>query len=415
MAQRKNRGKVWREITVGNASVKIYRNAEPTNASGIAFILAWKSSEGRKRQKFSDEKNAIAEARVKAAQLNSGRIESASMTTGDRDELTAARALTKGIPLVSALEEWARGREITGGNILVACEAWASRNGKTHTRVKVEVAVKEFLKAKTAAGKKVATNHASTFKKINADLGVYSIDTVTAKQLDAWLSQWEHPVTRNTNRRRLVSIWRWAQRKGYLSRDVRTEAEMTDTAHEPAFRVGIIDVATWRKLLSLFRVSHPELLPALAIAGFCGLRRSEVHSQTWEDINLERKIVRVTEGKRGTPARRLVPLCDAAVAWLSLSKERSGFVCPTVDYKGKPQPSLAMDGIRRIASKAEIDLPENAFRHSYISHRVAETGDIPRVSLDAGNSPKQINKHYRELVSKEEGEAWFQLMPSTKS
>ncbi len=415
-----------RVISVGNAKVKIYRNAEPTNAKGVAYILAWKGAEGRQRQKFSSEADAVTEARVKCAQINAGRIEGAEMTRGDRDELQSARALTQGMPLLSVLSEWAKARQLTAGNMIAACEAWAARTGTAHKRVTVKNAVTDFLKAKTAAGKNVAIDHADSFKRMNADIGDLFIDSVSSRQLDTWLSQWDHPVTRNTNRKRIVSVWRWSQRKGYLPRDARTEAEMTDTAHEPPPVIGIISVQTWAALLRYFSKEHPQLLAALVLAGFCGLRRSEVHAQTWEDISLDRKNLRVTSGKRGTPARRMVPICDAAIAWFQLCKKRKGFVCPTVSYKGQIKPSLAVDGIRRIAKEATITvqqpggkpqdqprfpaLPENCFRHSYISHRVAGTGDIARVSLDAGNSPKEVNRHYRELVSEDDGKAWF-LVP----
>ena len=401
-----------RVISAGNAKVKIYRNAERTNAKGVAYILAWKGADGRQRQKFSSEAAAVAEARIKCAQINAGRIEGAEMTRGDRDELQAARTLTQGMPLLAVLEEWAKARQLTTGNVLAACEAWAARTGTAHKRVTVKDAVKEFLKAKTAAGKNVAIDHADSFKRMNADLGELFIDSVSSRQLDTWLSQWEHPVTRNTNRKRIVSVWRWSQRKGYLPRDARTEAEMTDAAHEPPPIIGIINVETWTTLLNHFSKNHPQLLAALVLAGFCGLRRSEVHAQTWEDISLERKNLRVSSGKRGTPARRMVPICDAAIAWLQLCKNKKGFICPTFGYKGILKPSLAIDGIRRIAKDAELPcLPENCFRHSYISHKVAGTGDIARVSLDAGNSPKEINRHYRELVSEDDGEAWFAVVP----
>ncbi len=110
----------------------------------------------------------------------------------------------------------------------------------------------------------------------------------------------------------------------------------------------------------------------------------------------------------------MVPICDAAITWLRLCKNKKGFICPTFEYKGILKPSLAIDGIRRIAKDAELPcLPENCFRHSYISHKVAGTGDIARVSLDAGNSPKEINRHYRELVSEDDGEAWFAVMPKS--
>ena len=113
-----------RVISVGNAKVKIYRNAEPTNAKGVAYILAWKGAEGRQRQKFSSEADAVTEARVKCAQINAGRIEGAEMTRGDRDELQSARALTQGMPRLSVLSEWAKARQLTAGNMIAACEAY---------------------------------------------------------------------------------------------------------------------------------------------------------------------------------------------------------------------------------------------------------------------------------------------------
>ena len=44
-------------------------------------------------------------------------------------------------------------------------------------------------------------------------------------------------------------------------------------------------------------------------------------------------------------------------------------------------------------------------------HTAAGSGDISRVSLDAGNSPKEIKRHYRELVTEDDGKAWFASMP----
>ena len=400
-----------RDVTVGNASVRVYRNTEPTNASGISYVIAWKSPTGRQRKKFADEDAALLEARIKAGQLNAGRIEGASMSQGDRDELVALRKLAGDVPPMAAMAEWAAARDLTVGNVLIAAKAWAAKQGKVEQRVDVAAVVKEFLKVKTAAGKNVASDHKHTFQRIVTDLGAFSIGSVSARQLDAWLAQKENPVSRNTHRKRLVAVWRWAQRKGYLPRDARTEAEMTDRAHEPAPVIGIIDVKTWAALLAYFRAKFPQHLAALVVAGFCGLRRAEVHAQVWEDVSIDRKNLRVTQGKRGTPARRMVPLSDAAVAWLKVCEgEHAAEIC--YDY--------AMDRIRKIASEALNEdktprfprLPENCFRHAYISHAVAGTGDIPRVSLDAGNSPKEINRHYRELVTEADGKAWFAVMPA---
>ncbi len=36
---------------------------------------------------------------------------------------------------------------------------------------------------------------------------------------------------------------------------------------------------------------------------------------------------------------------------------------------------------------------QNALRHSFISYRMAETGDIARTAFEPGNSPKMIFHH----------------------
>jgi hypothetical protein len=49
----------------------------------------------------------------------------------------------------------------------------------------------------------------------------------------------------------------------------------------------------------------------------------------------------------------------------------------------------------------------NAMRHSFISYRLAEVNDVAKVSLEAGNTPQMIFKHYRELVRPTDSQKWF--------
>jgi integrase len=396
-------------IKQGSAVVKVYRVKHRTAKAGCVYSVAYVIAGARRLQQFTDLDAALEEARLRVGQLATGRVEAASISKPDRDELRSAQQLAGKVPLLAALKEWRHAHDLSRGHVIAAAEAWAARNGQNVRPAKVSAVVSAFLKASTKAGKQVATDHASIFQAINTDLGAYDLTAVSASQLDRWLATRENPVSRNTYRKRIVAVWRWAQRKGFLPRDTKTEAEMTERAHEPAPVVGIISAKTFEKLLRFFHQKHPEYLPALVVAGFCGLRRSEVHAQKWDDINLEQKHLRVSKAKRGTPARRLVPLCDAAVEWLMLAPDKTEALCG----------NLAIDRIRHIAREARDDekvakfpaIPDNAFRHSYISHAVATTGDIPRVSLDSGNSPKEIQRHYRELVTKAEGDAWFTIRP----
>ena len=46
---------------------------------------------------------------------------------------------------------------------------------------------------------------------------------------------------------------------------------------------------------------------------------------------------------------------------------------------------------------------------------MAETQDVAKVSLEAGNSPQMIFQHYRELVRPDAAKAWFAIMPAGKN
>jgi hypothetical protein len=74
-------------------------------------------------------------------------------------------------------------------------------------------------------------------------------------------------------------------------------------------------------------------------------------------------------------------------------------------------PSWGIDRVRTLAREAHIPTPDNAFRHSFISYRCASSGNVAETSQEAGNSPGVVHKHYRELVAKADGEAWFKILP----
>ncbi|MBW7893690.1 MAG: site-specific integrase [Opitutaceae bacterium] len=324
------------------------------------------------------------------------------VSRADREELDALRRLAGNTPPLAAMKEWKRAHDLTGGEIIQAATAWAERKKSAHELVTVAQCVKRYLTAKTAAGIQTADNHGHIFNDLTRDMGERMLHEVTSRQLDVWLAKREKPGTRLTYRKWVVALWRWAQKQHYLDRTRLTEAEHTQTVKQPDMEVGIIDAETYGRLLGHFHRLHPDYLPALVLAGFAGMRRSEIHDQKWDDINLAGGHLRVTKGKRGTPSRRLVPLCPAAVEWLMLAPDRTEWVCG----------NLALDRIRNIARDAKYDLPENCFRHAYISHRVAQTGNIAETSLIAGNSPDIVRRHYLELVTKEAGETWFNLSPA---
>lgn len=392
------------KIRSGSAEVRVYRIRWKDSPTGWIYSVAWYEGTGRRRQRqFHRESKALAEARLKVDLLAAGENEAGSLTRSDVRELQAARDIAGDTGLLPALREWEHGRELCGGSIIQACQSWAEKLRPTFTPITVQKAVIHFLEMKEQVGVQTTRGAAITLKRFVEDHGAYQLASLNAHRIETWLNQFSNPSTRNTHRKRLVTLWRWARKSGFLPRDAQTAAEQTERAREEAPDVQLISAADFSAILNLIAEKHPHYLPAVVLAGFCGLRRIEIRGQRWEDVLVDRRLVRVTTAKRGTPARRLVPLCDAAALWLERVKQDIGPINAGNTWQ--------MDRIRDIGRTAGIRLPPNCFRNSFISNRVAVTENVDQVAIEAGNSRIIIFRHYRELVTKEEGTLWFSKAP----
>ena len=401
-------------VTVGSVVVKVYEVNHPTNASGRAYVVSYHTPTGRKTVKFADSDAAMEEARLQAEKLAAGKVEAADMTGGEREELAAARELAGDIPLLAALREWREAHRLAAGDVLGAVRFYAEHfSGAKRKTITVKEAVTAFMRAKKEEGIDMAASYEKVLPRLrDGALGELPIESIGKEQLADWISaafavegkERAHPETFNTVRRRCVTMWKWSRDEGFLPKLAKTVAEEIKTrkdsanAHEP---IGIMSVADWKSSLRLVRDKYPALLATIVIGGFCGLRRCELMKQKWADIDLSRGLLRVTKAKPRTPARRLVPLPPAARKWLALCDRDKELIGP----------SWASDHVRAHLREAKIACPDNAFRHSFISYRCADSGSVDRTAQEAGNSPKIVFQHYRELVSQKEGKAWFAVTP----
>ena len=64
-----------------------------------------------------------------------------------------------------------------------------------------------------------------------------------------------------------------------------------------------------------------------------------------------------------------------------------------------------------LARVAGIDWKRNALRKSYASYRLAETGNAYTTAEETGHSVVICKKIYREIVTKDQADEWFELMP----
>lgn len=409
------------EVKYGAAVVKIYRQPSATAADGWVYSMAWPKPEGGRpnRRAFADLAKAEDEALLKAKQLSRGIVETEHATGADMQELAALRAIARGqgVPPVAAMEEWAKARTIAGGSIVEACTSWAAGRKRVELpRILLKDAIKDFIDAKERGGGEGYRTYNSKLNSLLTHVGNVHVDTIALAQLKKWLWTFADGVTSNDHRKRARTLFRWLQQQGYFPDDKKLEIERTDRAKEKGSKIGIISPATLRSALEFLHAKHPHYLGAAVLSALMGMRSDEVHGkwakkgkpradmprQTWEDINLERRHLNVTVAKVGTPEDRLVPMPIAALEWLQLCPSRSGYVCK----------AGAMLNIRKLCKKHGLHLPNNCFKHSYISHRIGFNKDKAACATDCGTSVKEIDRCYRRPVDPEIGKDWFRVRPS---
>ncbi|NRA49521.1 MAG: tyrosine-type recombinase/integrase [Phaeodactylibacter sp.] len=160
-----------------------------------------------------------------------------------------------------------------------------------------------------------------------------------------------------------------------------------------------------------------ELLAYTAICLFAGLRPdSEMRNLTWDSINLEDAEIRVTRGKTRIP--RTVEMPTNLLKWLMIC-DKTKPIYPT-NFRRKWAKIRQAAGFKGGAAttekqrQAEKDLKpwqSDVTRHSAISNRVRQKGDINTTATWAGNSPAVIRKHYLGLVSGSESAEFWNISP----
>ena len=291
-------------------------------------------------------------------------------------------------------------------SLLEAAKEYAARHPHDVPRKSVAEVVDEFIASKLQDGAshhylRTLRYHLSPLKERFQT----SIADVTAPYLDAWLRGMGG--TSRTRKNALLScttLFRFAQGLGYLPKDIPTEAQ--GVPRPKKIRAGEIGIITSEELAKILHAADTdERRIYFSLAAFTGIRAAELARLEWNDIDLERRHIEITAQKAKTAGRRLVPICDALYGWL----------LPYANRKGRLFTSLrAAERLVEWAGKQIGRWPQNALRHSFISFRLAETQDVARVALEAGNSPQMIHANYKALVTPEEARKWFSIMPATE-
>ena len=318
------------------------------------------------------------------------------------------------VPIDQVATEWIAARKLAP-DLVVACKDYARRHNGVERKT-VGEAYEEFLKDRRASGcSKCYLSDLETrvgrFKKFNwldqrgglQAMEYLQIASINAGLVETFLGQLKGGGRDRNNFVRCLSIFfNFAKRRRYLPAEFDGFEALAQVNERPA------DPSFYRPLemRALLDCANRQQILFLALGGFAGIRTAEILRLVWEDVDLESKRPYLVIGakKAKTGARRVVYLSPNLQAWLDPLKGKSGKIVRI------SKPTLYR-GLQGLCERVNVIWKPNALRHSYISYRLAQVRNMAKVAIDAGTSPKMIDGHYKELVTRAQADEWFALLP----
>jgi len=420
-------------VTVGSVSVRIYFT--PSHGSD-SYTLCYYQDGVRHRPTFPDLERAKKEAKIVASRLGSRDADVLALTSGDRAAYLRARELlgSVGVSIEAAVAQFVEAKKALGQVPLTrAVDYYLRRHPKQMEAKTVKEVVDECVAAKRADG--MGERY---LQSLRYRLGKFAkafhcdINAVSGHDIEKWLRELGTPPvssvpaggrspvrrsslgprSRNNIRNSVQLLFNFAKSRRYVPKD-HDEMESVPVAKD---RGGKIEVFTPEEMQEILNCASKRFIAFLALGAFAGVRHAEIVRLEWKDIRFEDGLVEIHAAKAKTASRRTIPLLDNLRQWLWPLRQKSGFVCA---YRSMSTGlNHVVQEVNKARKKREVKerlaWKRNGLRHSYISYRVAQTQNVAQVALEAGNSPKMIFRHYRELVPAGDALKWFSIAPNQK-
>ena len=425
-------------IMAGGTAIKIYRSPlkSPTTSTepGIpapdnaqpksydSYVVAYYQGGRRLRSRF----NSLQQARDKADAVRTAFLneDSTALQLTGQDSMIYVRAKNLiarlGVSLDQVAQEYKDAREALEKTPLMEAVRFYERFGKSVKAAKSIPSIVDELNAELLADGKSEYHLRDTKRRLETFALAFPkpIMEVTTKEISDWLRSHKGtnakgqsidlaPKSRNHYRNSIVQLFNHARDQGYLPKGMPTEAEAVKTLDVVPSANEIFTIEEIEKVLS----TAPNWMVApMVIKAFCGVRTEEMLNLRWEHVNLDTKYITLPAEVTKTKQRRIVPIPENLIAWLTPHLKTTGRIC---DRWQRAQ--ALFQAFDRHGRRQGVDVGANKFRNSYISYRVALTHDVARVALESGNSPRVIQREYLELATEEQGRRWFAVVPTPKT
>jgi integrase len=368
-------------------------------------------------------RSSLADARAAANdaidKITAGQGEVLNLKSADAYAYTRSRVILDGdegetkidFQIDEAVREFANAYRLLAGRSTIGdvCRDWLKRNAVELPKITVAAAV-ELLKKQAETDGKSPDRQKQLAAALDAFALAFNIEvhTLTPKQLADYLTALPFKERTKANHRDVIGYFnRWLILRGYLAKGTDW---LEGVQNYTKRKIGGIEIYSADEMRRLIAAADERILPLIVIGGFAGLRHAEITRLEWQDIDLEDGFIEVKAEHAKTDTRRIVPLKPNLKSFLLPLAKKSGKVVSIANttkmlLQAAADTSDAAKEIKPLAWK------HNALRHTYISARVAECGDVPRVADEAGNSPQVIRTNYLKRMRPALAAEWFSISP----
>ena len=145
------------------------------------------------------------------------------------------------------------------------------------------------------------------------------------------------------------------------------------------------------EIKELLNVAETRIRPILTCAILTGMRKGEILGLRWENVDLEHDTIFILQSKSGKP--REIPIGKKLKeVFLALDPRPSGSVF------NMPEITLRRQFARALKNGKIQEFRFHDLRHTFASHFVMRTGDLPSLQKILGHSSPQMTQRYAHLA-----------------
>lgn len=221
-----------------------------------------------------------------------------------------------------------------------------------------------------------------------------TVGDLTAENIESWIDRKGiSSLTARNDFAALRGFANWLVDKGHLGKSPLAKLE---SPHVDASLPKVFSLEECDRVLKAAK--QMNALRYYAIALYAGLRQSEIVALPEDAIGKDHIAV-IGIGKKRSRTKRVVPVCPRLSSILKVTQ-------------GEP---LTFDAYRhkKIKTLAKVAWQEDILRHTWVSYRLALTGDAARTAMEAGHDSATMARYYVNARSKVEAEAFFGAHPAT--